>query len=192
MRILSQDCGRYLVIMVLLTMMVQVASGQEQKSFATEGTGEIGGNISFQSLTPVANGVSGDATTIFAFSPFVGYFPADGFEIGLDPLGITSISSGGHSTTEVMFFVAPAYNFKTQSNVYPFIELLLGYTSQSNSSTESGFSWGGRGGVKVDVVSHALLNLGVEYLNINLNPSGAVNRYGIDEFALSAGFTVWL
>ena len=166
---------------------------QKTKRFATRGTTELGGSISFQSITPVSNGNTGDATSIFTVLPFVGFFVADGFEIGLNPLGITSISPpSGSSFTQIMIFAAPSYNFNTGSRVYPFIEALLGYASQSNGSSRSGFSWGGRGGVKVAVAEHGLLNLGLQYIQITLNRSGASERSGSNNFSVSAGFTVWL
>jgi hypothetical protein len=177
-----------------LAMIVCIASvsfAQDGKKFATKGSSELGGSISFQSLTPVSNGNTGDATTIFSLAPFIGYFVTDGFEIGLNPLGITSISYSGSSATQIMILAAPSYNFKTEGIVYPFIEALLGYSSQSNGSTRSGFSWGGRGGVKLAVTDTGLLNLGIQYVQITLNPSGATNRYGSNQLAISAGFTVW-
>ena len=177
-----------------LAMIVCIASvsfAQDGKKFATKGSTELGGSISFQSLTPVSNGNTGTTTTIFSLAPFIGYFVTDGFEIGLNPLGITSIGFSGSSTTQIMILAAPSYNFKTEGIVYPFIEALLGYTSQSNGSSRSGFSWGGRGGIKLAVTDKGLLNLGIQYVRITLNPSGATNRYGSNQLAISAGFTVW-
>jgi len=168
-----------------------VSFAQEGKKFATKGSTELGGSISFQSLTTVSNGNTGDATTIFAIAPYIGYFVTDGFEIGLNPLGFTSMSYSGSSVKEIMIFVAPSYNFKTEGIVYPFVEALLGYTSVSNGSSESGFSWGGRGGVKIAVTDKCLLNFGIQYVQITLNPSGTTNRYGTNQLTISAGFTVW-
>ena len=170
------------------------SNAQEPRKFATMGTTELGGSISFISSTPVYNGNTGTATTIFSLAPFIGYFVSDGFEIGVDPLGVTVISSSGSSSyTQVMIFAAPSYNFKTNGNTYPFIEGLLGYASQSSgSSSNSGFSWGGRGGVKLAVTDKGLLNLAIQYVQITLNSSGAPNRSGNNQLTISAGFTIWL
>jgi hypothetical protein len=170
---------------------VPVSVAQDGKKFASKGSTELGGSISFQSVTSVYNGKTGDATTVFSLAPFVGFFVADGFEIGVNPLGITSISYSGHSATQIMIFAAPSYNFDTDGIVYPFIEALIGYTSQSSSSSRSGFSWGGRGGIKLAVTGKGLLNLGLQYLQITLNPSGATDRNGSNQLSVSAGFTVW-
>ena len=183
-------CSALLVVAMLIPL-GPVAVAQEGKKFAMKGSTELGGSISFQSITPVSNGNTGYATTIFSVAPFIGYFVADGFEIGVNPLGLTTISSGGSSFTQIMIFAAPSYNFKTEGIAYPFIEALLGYTSQSNGSSRSGFSWGGRGGVKLAVTDKGLLNLGIQYVQITLNPSGTTNRYGSNQLAISAGFTVW-
>ena len=90
-----------------------------------------------------------------------------------------------------MILVAPSYNFQTEGIAYPFIEALLGYTSQSDGSSRSGFSWGGRGGVKIAVTDKGLLNLAIEYVQITENPDGANNRYGQNQLSVAAGFTVW-
>jgi len=164
---------------------------QPGKKFATAGDIELGGSISFQTTSPVYNGRTGDAMTIFSLSPFIGFFVANGLEVGLNPLGITVISYSGSSATSVMVFAAPSYNLNTGGNVYPFIEALLGYTAESNSSSVSGFSWGGRGGLKIALTGKGLLNLGVQYLQITLNPSGATSRNGENQLAISAGFSVW-
>ena len=170
------------------------SNAQESSRFATKGTTELGGNISFLSSTPVYDGNTGTATTMFSLSPFIGYFVSDGFEIGMDPLGISLIGSSGQNTlTQITILAAPSYNFKTRGNGYPFIEGLFGYTSLSyGSSSNSGFSWGGRGGVKFAVTDKGLLNLAMQYMQIALTPSGVSNRSGSNQLSISAGFTIWL
>lgn len=177
--------------LAIVACIASASFAHEGKKFATKGCTELGGTISFQSLTPVFDGNTGSATTIFALAPFIGYFVSDGFEIGLNPLGLTSVSYGGSSATQIAIFAAPSYNIRTEGIAYPFIEALLGYTSQSNSSSRSGFSWGGRAGVKLAVTDKGLLNLGVQYVQITLQPSGATKREGSNQLAISAGFTVW-
>ncbi len=183
-----------LVISILIFTIIVLNSpfiSAQDKKFAEKGVVELGGNISFQSFTPVSNGNTGTATTIFTLAPFIGIFVADGFEIGLNPLGITSLGFSGGSITQIRIFVAPSYNFKTNGTAHPFIEALLGYTAQSNGTSASGFSYGGRGGVKIEVTEKGLLNLGIQYLLITLNRSGEPERTGTNELSISAGFTVW-
>lgn len=192
----SPTCMIVYSVLLALSMILFVTTetmAQEGKKFALKGSTELGGSISFQSLTPVSDGNTGTASTIFALAPYIGYFVVDGFELGLNPFGITSISYSGSSATQVAIFFAPSYNFSTQSIAYPFIEGLLGFTSQSSGSSEtlSGFSWGGRGGVKLAVTDKGLLILGLEYVQITLDRSGAANRSGSNQLSVSAGFTIW-
>jgi hypothetical protein len=185
---------RGFLVLLAVAMIVSVTTettAQERQKFALKGTTELGGSISFQSITAVSDGNTGNAVTVFALAPFIGYFVTDGFELGLNPLGITSISYSGSSSTQVTIFLAPSYNFKTESIAYPFIEALIGYASQSNGTTLSGFCWGGRAGAKLAVTDKGLLILGLEYVQLTLNPSGAPNRNGSNQLAISAGFTVW-
>ena len=172
---------------------ISMSVAQESKRFALKGSTELGGSISYMSTTSVSNGTAADhALNIIALQPFVGYFVADGFEISVNPLGIESISYNGNSTTQIMVFIAPSYNFKTEGITYPFLEALVGYTSQSNGSTNSGISWGLRGGVKLALTDKGLLNLGVQYLQVSMNPSGASTRSGYNQFLVSTGFSIWL
>lgn len=187
------SCWLFLTGLLICGLFVLPCRSQETKEFAEKGTVELGGSVSFQSVTPVFNGASGDATTIFTLAPFFGYFVSDGFELGVNPFDITVNSlPNSNSSTRISILFAPSYNFKTNSIAYPFVEGLLGYTSLSDGGTESGFSWGARGGVKLAVTDKGLLNLGVQYLQITMNPSGATSRFGSNNFSLSAGFTVWL
>ncbi len=180
------------VAALLATALLTSASlSQETKKFALKGTTELGGNIAFEVVTPVSNGNSGESTTIFSFEPYLGYFVDDGFELGVNPFGVTVINSGNNSTVQFLILVAPAYNFRTEGTAYPFIEGLVGFATQTDGTSRSGFSWGARGGAKFAVTDKGLLNAGIQYLQITLNPSGAVNRYGVNQLTVSVGFTIW-
>lgn len=159
--------------------------------FVKTGVIEIGGDISFSSTKTVFDGESvGSSVNVFSFSPYFGYFLTDGFELGFKPT-ISSISSGGGSTTSVYFFAAPAYNFITSPNVFPYIEALMGYTSQSNGTTRSGLSYGLGGGLKVSIGGRALINPSIQYVVITLDRDGTPGRDGFNQLWLGAGFRVW-
>jgi hypothetical protein len=176
---------------VPMTFAQQDSVAHQISGFARKGVVELGGGITFQSLTPIQNDRADDAITVFLMMPYIGYFVTDGFQIGMNPLGIGTLDYQGESTTAVMVLLAPSYNFSTGSSAHPFVELLLGYTALSNGTMRSGVSWGGRGGAKLEVSEGGLLNLAVQYLQITTNVSGATKRTGLDQVAVSAGFTVW-
>jgi hypothetical protein len=134
----------YLMVFILLFY-----GPYNYSQFARTGVIEAGGDISFSSTKTVIDGESvGNSVNVFTFSPYFGYFITDGFELGVKPT-ISSISSGGGTSTAVYFFAAPAYNFLTESSVYPYLEGLLGYASHSNGTTRSGLSFGLGGGLKI-------------------------------------------
>ncbi len=176
---------------VLFMIAIANLYAQTSKQFGQRGVFEFGGSVAFQSTTPVSSGTTSDAITTFRIEPFLGYFVADGFELGANPLGIEFLSYGGGTQTYVFILLAPSYNFQAGGQAHPFVEALLGYTSQSNGTSRSGFSWGGRAGVKVEVVEGGLLNVAAEYLRITMNPSGATQRSGSNQFSISAGITLW-
>src|SRR5689334_8299471 len=146
-------------VILLVVFSAAQLRAQEREVFPLKGTTEIGGSFSFISTTPVVNGVNGDARTTFLMTPSVGYFLSDGFELGVDPFAIRSESGGGATITDVLFLISPAYNFRTDGMVTPYIEGLLGYASTSGGgASANGVSWGLQGGLKLGVTGRSLLN----------------------------------
>ena len=172
----------------------------QEKRFAMKGITEISGSVAYSSFTPVSNGTSGDATSIFALTPQIGYFIQDGLEIGLSTgisflPGVTVVSpQKGDNVTILGLFFTPSYNFLVESkSIYPFIEGQFGYTSlSSGSSTSSGFSYGGKGGIKMIVVEHFLLNISAQYTAITFDPKGATKRSGFNYLSFSVGVGAYL
>ncbi len=174
-------------VMFIACLLAAQAAAQD-KYFGKSGTMEIGGSISFASITPVSNGESGDATTLLSFGPEVGYFVFDGFEIGFSPgmsllPGVSVITpQRGDGTTVLQLFAFPAYNFHLEGGqVTPFLQVPFGYTSMSSgSNTLSGFSWGIKGGLKVVATNHLLLTCYGQYLALSFSPENATKRAGFN------------
>lgn len=169
------------------------SSASASTSFGTKGTTELGGYFSYQHVTPVIDGSSEPSEDLLQIMPFIGHFVADGLEVGVNPFGITSLGGSGDAT-EVLLLGSVSYNVRSQSKSTPFLEGLLGYSSESSGegSSASGLSWGFRGGIKYALTDKGLLNLSLEYLEVTTNPNGATNRYGTDQLSLAIGYTVWL
>ena len=185
-----------LLLLTTVILILAVTACDIHAQFAQKGQTEIGGAVSYSSITAVANGTAAsDATTILELAPTVSYFVSDNFSIGLVP-SYASIKSGGTTTSLLGLFAAPGYTFG-KGEVYPFVRGELGYTSQSSSAsgsaTLSGLSYGVTGGVKVLVGGkNGLLNIGLTYKMITLNPSGADKRNGFNYFGLTLGFSVFI
>jgi len=180
-------------------VVAQVSSSpQPKKGFASAGVWELGGSATFSRSTPVIGGSTGEANYKLSAIPYVGYFLMDGLELGVNPLGVALTGDGDTTNTELRFLFAPSYNVDLGGRLYPFIEGLAGYTALivdypgGGRSTRSGFSWGGRLGVKFPVTARGLLNVGVQFLAVTLDPKGASTRNGTDELSLSVGFALWL
>ncbi len=175
---------------------------QSLTGFAAKGTIELGGNISYQRTSVITQGTEFPTQTnsVFSFLPYAGYFLADGFEIGLNPLGIQTYWDSQDKITNLMVLLVPSYNFDIGGNVYPFVEAQLGYSeeifggslAELNPSKRDGLSWGGRAGIKLVITGNCLLNVGAQYQQITLTPNGASQWSGSNIVMVSAGFTFWM
>jgi hypothetical protein len=171
------------------------------QNFAKMGTVELGGTLGFNSTTQVSNGEAADesSTTIF-FNPYFGYFFINSLEVGIIPT-FSSSSFGDQSQNNFGVLLAPAYNFDLGNCWYPFIEGRVGYNTSSlddgDDQTEdpsfSGLAWGFRGGVKAQVGNNALVNVGVFYNNVTMNPENwEGDRNGQNVFGIEAGVAIFL
>ena len=194
----TQNFSLAILTFAALSLFTISSSGIAQdRQFAKEGVTEISGTLSYSSFTSVSRGETGDAISIFTLAPQIGYFITDGFELSLGTgvsliPGFSVISpEDGESTSLLQLFLAPSYNIKTNdAKLYPFLEAQLGYTSlSSGDDTNSGFSYGGRAGIKIAAVEHFLVNLSVQYLLITLNESGATERNGFNYLTVGVGIS---
>jgi hypothetical protein len=171
------------------------------QNFAKKGTLELGGSVGFTSTTGVSNGETADESeTNFMFNPYVGYFFMNSFEVGLIPSFSTS-SFGDQSLSSFGVLLAPAYNFDLGNCWYPFIEGRIGYNTITydpgiqgvDESTISGLEWGFRGGVKAQVGNNALVNVGVFYRNVTMDPEDwDGDRNGFNQFGIEVGVAIFL
>jgi hypothetical protein len=186
-----------LLVTLLGLALATHASRAQEPFFARAGTVEISGSISFSSLTPVSNGETSDATTLLSLGPEIGYFPIEGLEIGFNPgmallPGVSVVTPAqGDGTTILQLFAFGGYNYHARgSQAIPFIQIPFGYTSLSSGNiTQSGFSWGVKGGIKTVPAGHLLLTVYGEYLLLSFTPENATERSGFNflSFGVSVG-----
>jgi hypothetical protein len=182
-------------LFTIIALVLSVSILTLSQDLCKKGTWELGGSVGFTSSTSVhaGNNDANGATTTFSISPQAGYFITDNFELGLMPLSFTTSSYNGSSYSQFSFLVAPAWNFELQSNVYPYIEALVGFGSiSSGGNSASGLDYGGQAGIKVEVAKSSVLNLGVSYLMVTRKPSGVSDRYGYNNLSIVVGFSVFI
>jgi hypothetical protein len=171
--------------------------------YATRGTTELGGTISYSSTTAVTNGTTAsESTSLFNFLPYVGYFISDGLAIGLSPgINIVKLAGSKESVKNLLLFLVPGYTFGTKGSLYPFVEGLVGYTSLVSKVDPltgvgemdlSGISYGARAGIRVLVGKSGLANISVAYMLYTLNPKNATKRSGYNSLAINLGFSVFI
>lgn len=183
-----------LFTLFVLMMFASLVSAQD---FAKKGVVEVGGSISFTSSTNVHDGeTADDSRSTFSFMPRIGYFIIDNLELGLLPM-FRSTSFGDDSQSDLGIYFYPQYHFNLKSNVYPFIGAMVGYNSTTfddgtDETTYSGISYGGIGGIKVQVGKAALFNVGINYFMFTYNPEDwEGDRNGSNEFGIEAGVAIY-
>lgn len=176
------------LVMTILLMITIPSSSQTIKPksiYAKQKTFEIGGDIfltstEYKSEASYPMYTSSDETVLyFAVNVSAGVFVINGLKLGVEPVIAFQSYDNGNQTSLKLYFT-PEYIFDLKTNVYPFIGGSVGYTSTSfsnsyNSSTESGFSWGAKGGLKVNAFGNSLINLGISYYSEAYNYN---NTYG--------------
>lgn len=170
--------------------------------FDAPGCVELGGSISYSGASEQTGGVnSTELINEFSITPYVGYFPIKGFELGLNPISYTDITAGGYNTTSLHVLFAPAYNFNTSTIVHFFVEGEIGFNRNTNiaySQLETGVSYGGRLGMKIEIAPHAMLNIYFQFLNDDYNymnnspypyPYAVAESSVISNLIVGVGFT---
>jgi hypothetical protein len=171
--------------------------------FATKNVIELGGSISYSSTTIVTDGTAAsESSSIFQFLPYVNYFVTNGFSVAISPgINIVKLAGTSESITNYLLFLVPGYTFSTKSDVFPYIEGMVGYTALSSKANPlagtgeidlSGISFGAKGGIKVLVGKNGLISVGVSYILLNLSAKGADKRSGFNNLAFSLGWSVFL
>jgi len=172
------------------------------QGFAKKTQLELGGSASYTNTTVVTDGNNAQYSSGYlSFAPYIGYFIIDGLELGFNPFGydIVSPASDDDAETYLSIMFAPSYNFQIKEDIYPFVEGQIGYTRHGyrnralkKDESESGLSYGFRGGVKILLGKHAIVQVGLSYKWLTFNKDGASDRSGFNILAANAGFSIVL
>ncbi|MCX6157092.1 MAG: hypothetical protein WCK13_05585 [Ignavibacteriota bacterium] len=187
---------KVLLFIFVSLVLISTSSFSQNNKFAKKDQWEIGGTISFTSMTPVSSGETGKSTSVFRLAPSAGFFVVESVELGL-LVDFTSYSYGGGSSySDCSFFFAPAYNFRTNSISYPYVQGQIGFTFQSggsgSSNDPSGLAWGVEGGVKLNVTGSGLAKIGINYSQRTLNTSNSTSRNGYNTVSIVLGLGLFL
>jgi len=192
-----------LAVFTTMIMLFSAVACNIHAQFARQGVIEFGGSVAYSSSTIVTDGTaSNNSTSLLNFMPYVNYFIVNGFSVALSP-GVNILKYTGYSAiTNLDLFVVPGYTFSVNNNFFPYIQVLLGYTSLSSDPISlegisekldnSGFSWGGKAGIKLPVGKSGLFSVGVAYTALNFSPKGADKRSGLNNIAVDMGFSVFI
>lgn len=190
-------------LLTIVLLMLSAVTFNLQAQYASKGIVELGGAISYSSTTVVTNGTAAsESTSLFNFMPYASYFIINGFSVGVSPgINIVKLAGSSNAISNLLFFVIPSYTFSTKSDVFPFVQAWVGYTSLTSNADAtsgtpeldlSGLTYGGRGGIKVMVGKNGLLSVGVSYMLYTLNPKGADKRSGMNTLSITMDYSVFI
>lgn len=187
----------FFALLTIVLFIFFVSACNVQAQFATKKVIELGGSVSYSSTTTVTDGTTADeSTSFFQFMPYANYYILDGVSLGFSPgINVLKLAGSSESITNYSIFFIPGYTYSTRSNVFPFIEGMIGYTSLSQGDTTldlSGISFGAKGGVKVVLGKSGVVSIGLSYILYNLSPKDADKRSGYNNLAFSVGYSIYL
>jgi hypothetical protein len=180
-----------LITVIFITGLIFSGASAQSNKFALKNQIEFGGSFGFVNTTPVTNGNTEDSYYEISFYPAFGWFPVDGLELGALIELTYENPSIGQSSTDYAFYFAPSYNINTKSIVYPYLQGQIGYSGISGSSDASGIAWGFEGGTKIQILSRALLKVGMNYKQVTRNPDNSDGRNGYNDVSFLAGFMLF-
>jgi len=114
--------------------------------------------------------------TIFTLKAGAGIFVIDGLKLGVEPAVTIHSYDGDYRWTQLKLYFTPEYVFYTKSILYPYIGGSIGYTLAkysgggiTSTNNQDGFSWGAKGGMKINAFGNSLLNFGLSFYSENYN-----------------------
>jgi hypothetical protein len=188
-----------IIIMVLFITTGSYTQNLKHK-YAKQGTWETGGELFFSSSednytqTGDLNSDRIDTYTNFTLSANAGCFVINGLKLGIEP-AVEVNDIWGNTETRLKLFFTPEYVLDTKSKFYPFIAVSAGYQTynQTYSNTGDGFTWGVKGGVKLNITGNSLLVIALRYYEESFNVSD--NFYSTNQkskqIGMSAGWSVF-
>ena len=187
-----------IVILLLITLTSSSQTIKPKSIYAKQKTYELGGDIFITSTKyhredPLY--ISDDHSQVdFVINGSAGLFVIDGLKLSVEPAIQISVIEDD-SWTRLKLYFTPEYVFDVKSNVYPYLGGSVGYTSSAygNNSNQSGLSWGGKAGLKINILGNALLNAGFSFYRetYNYTPSYGEVKQHYDIFGFKLGFSVF-
>ena len=170
----------FALIALLLIAVTSDSQTTKQKSiYAKQMTYEIGGDIFLSSTNytrekTMYNLSINETQQNYVIDINAGLFVVNGLKISVEPaIGIST--DDNYTSTRLKLYFTPEYVFNVKAEYYPFLGGSVGYTSSSFSGsigsnpTQGGFSWGAKGGIKVNAFGNALINISVLYYQETYN-----------------------
>lgn len=128
------------VLIVLVAMFLVMSSNLFAQKKTVKGQIELGGNFGFSSSSFSYKGESEGTITAFSFSPRIGFFVINKFEIEpqIQFVSVSMKPEAGETETETDFggILSLSYNFESGSNLVPFVFAGIGMQTHSITDVE--------------------------------------------------------
>jgi len=174
---------------------------QNQIKFGSVDVVEMGINISYNSSHQVTDELKGySSRNGFEFSPYIGFFVAKDFEIGTRffdyKISHTSNDFSNTSHRNINILVAPTYYLFSDLFIEPqiglsFLNERISVAVLSVEEKYTGVVFGGRAGIKTEIVPHVLLNISYQYQSIAVSRANDSRDRKEISTLFSVGLTTW-
>jgi opacity protein-like surface antigen len=189
------------ITLLILSFTFHAQSLKPRTIYAKKSTFELGGEIFLSSTTYTRDGTLMNpgysySITDFAINGSGGIFVIDGLKLSIDPVINIRYFKNSTSTLLKLYFT-PEYVFDVKSNIYPYLGASAGFVhtgySGSGSDDNGAFSWGVKGGLKINAFGNALINAGFSYYRENYKYSSSYyeDKEHHDIFGFRMGFSVF-
>lgn len=165
-------------------------SKEQQRIFGDQGIFEIGGRAD---LRYVSEKPAGDSAYTrrgsFYLAPQIGYFIIKNLELSVYPTILVEFEQNKEPASSYGMLIAPSYTNYYARPVFPYVELIGGSLINSNSIITT---YGIGGGVKIEMLTNALLKIGLVATHQEKESRILDNHIQIeDTLRLTAGFGIF-
>jgi len=191
-------------VFVSLVVLMFAASAFAATSPIDKGSMILEGNVYFQSASgDLYKNEAGDAQTVMAFMPSVGYFVAPSIMVGAtvefaqNKQGDNKLTTIGIGPMVGYYFNMDAARTEVKGAIYPYIKAFFMYNSEKHDNGTTDYTnkvttFGGQGGIVYMLSNAVAADISVKFESDSYKPDGADKSTTGTIITFGAGFTAFM